>query len=571
VQPKIRAFRFSVVLVLFLGLLFVFLFQLISFHFFRSSHLLKLASKQHTYYLELEPHRGMIFDRQMRPLAINVPTFSLYVVPPRVKDPGYVAQRLNSFLGLNKQELSEKLTRKKQFVWLARKLDMKEMEEIRSWDIDGLYFIRESRRSYPNGTLASQLIGFAGLDNIGLDGLEMRYDSYLKGSPGWTFVLRDAKRRDLTLNDVLQPPLDGYSLVLTIDQVIQYVAERELDKIYQKYNAKGATIVVLDVKTGEILALANRPTYDLNEPSKYPVDSRRNRAVTDFFEPGSVYKIVTATAALNEGKFTPEDKVFCENGQYRVANHILHDVHPYGVLAFRDVIAESSNIGTTKIAQKIGPTLVYNYSKSFGFGSSTSSGIPGEVGGILKPVSAWSKTSIGAVPIGQEVCVTALQLASAIAAIANNGVYMKPFIVREIIDKKGEVIKGFEPEALREVMSEETSRSMCDILAAVIETGTGKLAQSKIFRFGGKTGTAQKVDPNGRYSHSKFTASFIGFGPVDDPEIAIAVIVDEPRPYYYGGVVSAPAFKSVAEDVLRYRMLGLEKIENPEMAKAYER
>ena len=513
----------------------------------------------------------MIFDRQMRPLAINVPTFSLYVVPPRVKDPGYVAQRLNSFLGLNKQELSEKLTRKKQFVWLARKLDMKEMEEIRSWDIDGLYFIRESRRSYPNGTLASQLIGFAGLDNIGLDGLEMRYDSYLKGSPGWTFVLRDAKRRDLTLNDVLQPPLDGYSLVLTIDQVIQYVAERELDKIYQKYNAKGATIVVLDVKTGEILALANRPTYDLNEPSKYPVDSRRNRAVTDFFEPGSVYKIVTATAALNEGKFTPEDKVFCENGQYRVANHILHDVHPYGVLAFRDVIAESSNIGTTKIAQKIGPTLVYNYSKSFGFGSSTSSGIPGEVGGILKPVSAWSKTSIGAVPIGQEVCVTALQLASAIAAIANNGVYMKPFIVREIIDKKGEVIKGFEPEALREVMSEETSRSMCDILAAVIETGTGKLAQSKIFRFGGKTGTAQKVDPNGRYSHSKFTASFIGFGPVDDPEIAIAVIVDEPRPYYYGGVVSAPAFKSVAEDVLRYRMLGLEKIENPEMAKAYER
>ncbi len=551
-QPKIKTFRFSVVLVIFLGLLFVFLGQLVSFQLFRSSHLLKLASKQHTYYLELEPKRGIIYDRKMRPLAINVPTFSLYAVPPRIKDKEEVARRLNELLGVDRAEIIEKTSRKKQFVWLVRKLDMRTMEEIRSWDLDGLYFIKESRRSYPNGKLASQLLGFAGLDNIGLDGIEMKYDSYLKGTPGWTFVLRDAKRRDLSLSDVLQPPIDGYSLVLTIDQVVQYIAERELDKIFEKYNAKGASIVVMDVKTGEILALASRPTYDLNEPSKYPIEARRNRVITDFFEPGSVFKIVTASAALNEGKFTTEDKIFCENGEYRVANHTLHDVHPYGTLAFREVIAQSSNIGTTKIAQKIGPSNVYNYAKSFGFGATTGIGLPGEVPGVLKPVSTWSKTSIGAVPIGQEVCVTALQLVGAISTIANNGIYMKPLIIREIIDKKGEIIKDFEPEAEREVITEETAKTMREVLAGVVEIGTGKLAQSKIFRFAGKTGTGQKVDPNGTYSHTKFTASFIGFGPVEDPQIAIAVIVDEPHPYYYGGVVSAPAFKLVAEDVIKY-------------------
>ncbi|MBI5873531.1 MAG: penicillin-binding protein [Candidatus Omnitrophica bacterium] len=570
-QPKIKLLRFSVVLVLFIGLLFFFLGKLAFFQFFRSSFLLKLAAKQHTYYLELEPQRGSIFDRQMRPLAINVPTFSLYAVPPQVKNINLVAESLNQVLGLEKSFILERLGRQKQFIWLARKLDMDKMDEIRAMDFDGLYFIKESKRSYPNSRLASQTIGFAGIDNVGLDGLEMHYDSYLKGTPGWTFVLRDARRRDLALSDVLQPPVDGYSLVLTIDQVVQYIAEREIEKIYQKYNAKGATIVVVDVKTGEILALANRPTLDLNEPSKYPTEARRNRAVTDFFEPGSVFKIVTASAALDTGKFTPEDKIFCENGEYRVANHTLHDVHPYGLLPFKEVISQSSNIGTTKIAQKIGAQPVYDYAKAFGFGVTTSSGLPGEVAGVLKPVSRWSKTSVGAVPIGQEVCVTALQLASAIAAIANDGVYMKPFIVREIIDKRGEVIKSFEPQVVRNAVSIETSKMMREILANVVETGTGKLAQSKFYRFGGKTGTAQKVESNGTYSHSKFMASFIGFAPVENPEIAIAVIVDEPRPYYYGGVVSAPAFKFIAEDVLKYRQMGFNRKGNTVLARAYER
>ncbi len=567
---KIRHLRFSVVLIFFLGLLSVFLVKLVFIQFFRSSFLLKLAAKQHTYYLELEPKRGVIYDRNMRPLAVNVSTFSLYAVPPQVKDKEEVAQKLNALLSIDKGFTMERLSRSKQFVWLARKLDWETMGKIKSLDLGGLYFIKESKRSYPNSKLASQLIGFAGLDNVGLDGLEMHYDSYLKGQPGWTFVLRDAKRRDLALSDILEPPLDGYSLVLTIDEVVQYIAEREIDKIFQKYHAKGASIVVMDVKTGEILAMASRPTFDLNEPSKYPVEARRNRAITDFFEPGSVFKIVTASAALDEKKFTLSDKIFCENGEYRVANHTLHDVHPYGWLTFKEVIGQSSNIGTTKIAQKIGPQAVYKYAKSFGFGALTSVALPGEVSGVLKPVSVWSKTSIGAVPIGQEVCTTTLQLACAISTIANGGMYMKPLVVRAIVDKREEVIKSFEPEVIARVISVETSQKMREILASVVETGTGKLAQSKLFRFGGKTGTGQKVDPNGTYSHSKFTASFIGFAPLDDPQIAIAVIVDEPRPYYYGGVVSAPAFKLVAEDVLKYRQAGSAQRGRDFLAKADE-
>ena len=568
--PKIKPLRHTVVLIFFLGLLFIFLGRLVFIQFFRSAFLLKLAAKQHTYYLELEPQRGAIYDRYMRPLAVNVSTFSLYAVPPQVKNKNKVAQELNALLGMDKDFTMERLSRQKQFVWLARKLDWETMEKVKALDLDGLYFIKESKRSYPNSKLASQLIGFAGLDNVGLDGLEMYYDSYLKGEPGWTFVLRDARRQDLTFSDVLQPPVDGYSLVLTIDEVVQYIAEREIEKIFQKYNAKGASLIVMDVKTGEILAMASRPTFDLNEPSKYPTEARRNRAVTDFFEPGSVFKIVTASAALDEGKFSPEDRIFCENGKYRVANHTLHDVHPYGWLVFKEVIVQSSNIGTTKIAQKIGAASVYKYAKLFGFGTVTSVALPGEVSGVLKPISVWSKTSIGAVPIGQEVCVTALQLASAISTIANSGIYMKPLVVRAIVDKRGEVIKSFQPQSIRRVISEETSKKMRQILAGVVENGTGKLAQSKLFRFGGKTGTGQKVEPDRTYSHSKFIASFIGFAPVDDPQIAIAVIVDEPRPYYYGGVVSAPAFKLVAEDVLKYRQMGLGKQEHYFLAKANE-
>jgi len=552
VRPLIKPLRFGLILVLFLGLLAYFFFRLVIVQFFRADFLSRLASRQHTFNIELEPQRGGIYDRNMRPFAVNVATYSLYAIPPHVKDRSAVVEGLTQLLGLDPDFILGRLERPKQFVWLARKLDWDKMQAVEGLKLSGLNFIKETKRSYPNATLGSQMLGFAGLDNVGLEGLELAYDTYLRGTPGWTYVLRDARQRHLSVTDVVQPPLDGYSLVLTIDEVIQFVAERELDKAFKKYKAKGASIVVMDVATGAILASASRPTYDLNAPGASPAAARRNRVVTDFFEPGSVFKIVTATAALNEKAYGLDDKIFCENGAYRIANHTLHDVHEYGWLTFLEVIGQSSNIGTTKVAQKIGPDKVYEYAAAFGFGVKSGSGIHGEVGGILKPVSRWSKTSIGAVPIGQEVCVTSIQLAAAVASIANGGMLMRPFVVKEVIDKKGEPLRRFGPQVVRRVMAEETAATMRTIMSWVVEKGTGRRARSKIAPLAGKTGTAQKVEPTGGYSHSKFMASFIGFAPAQDPRIAIVVVVDEPRPYYYGGVVSAPVFKAVAEDVLKY-------------------
>ena len=399
---------------------------------------------------------------------------------------------------------------------------------------------------------ASSVLGFAGLDNKGLEGLELFYDSYLRGEPGWALFLRDARQRKLGLYEKIVLPKDGYNLVLTVDEVIQFIAERELDKAFKAYHAKGASIVVLDVHTGAILALANRPTFDLNEYAQATKEQIRNRTICDLFEPGSVFKIVTASAALEEKRVNEEDKFFCENGAYRVSTHILHDHRAHGTLTFREVIEQSSNIGTTKVAQMLGPDLIYKYVKLFGFGARLGIDSPGEISGIVKPPRFWSKLSIGAVPIGQEVGVTALQLATAISLIGNGGQLMKPYLVREIKDKYGETIKEFLPTLVRKVISIDTAARMKIILVGVIENGTGKLAKLSGFTAAGKTGTAQKLEPNGAYSHNKFIASFIGFAPAEDPLIAVVVVLDEPHPYYFGGVVAAPVFKNVAGDTLRY-------------------
>ena len=292
--------------------------------------------------------------------------------------------------------------------------------------------------------------------------------------------------------------------------------------------------------------------YDLNEYKTVSKDQWRNRAICDLFEPGSAFKIVTASAALEEKRITEEDKIFCENGAYRVANHILHDHAPHGWLTFREVIEESSNIGTTKVAQMLGPQIVYKYVRLFGFGSKLGIDLPGEISGMIKEPRFWSKTSIGAVPIGQEVGVTALQLASALSVIANGGQLMRPYIISEIRTKQGEVIKRASPFLIRKVISLETAARISKILTGAVEEGTGRMARIPGFTCAGKTGTAQKLEANGAYSHNKFVASFIGFAPAEDPVVTIVVSVDEPHPYYFGGVVAAPVFRNVAVDVVRY-------------------
>ncbi|MDP2939391.1 MAG: penicillin-binding transpeptidase domain-containing protein [Candidatus Omnitrophota bacterium] len=549
---KKHTLRFSAVFLFFIVALSLLLIKLVLIQIFRSEYLIKLAASQHNHFLELEPQRGTIYDRNLRPLALNLPAYSIYAVPREIKDKFIIIQKLRQFVNVDEGFLLERLSRKKAFVWLIRKLPLSTIEKIKSLKLEGIGFIKESKRHYPNSHLASQTIGFAGMDNVGLEGLELMYDKYLKGEFGWCFVLRDARQRELLLEKDNVPARDGFDIVLTIDETIQYIAERELDLAFKKHNARGATIIVMNPKTAEILALANRPTFDINKYNEAGLEERRNRAICDLFEPGSVFKIVTATAAIAEGKVSEEDRFFCENGKFQVANHILHDHRPHGWLKFREVIEQSSNIGTTKVAQILGAQIIYDYSKKFGFGQKTNIDLPGEISGMLKEPRFWSKTSIGAVPIGQEIGVNVLQLAVAISSIANDGLLMKPFIVRYIRDKQGEVIKEFSPVSIRQIMEPAIANRLKQILTGVIENGTGKLGQVLGYKAAGKTGTAQKLEPNGSYSHNKFFASFIGFVPVEDPKLAIVVIVDEPHPSYFGGTVCAPVFKRVAEDSLRY-------------------
>ena len=528
--------------------------RLFFIQFFRSHYLTAIANKQHNQLVQLEPKRGTIYDMHLKAQAFNLSLDSLYAVPNaiKVKDKEFIINKLVDILGLDRAYLQDRLGRNKAFIWLARKLSPEKVEAVKKLNIKQLAFLKETKRIYPNSYLASQIIGFSGMDNLGLEGVERDFNRYLKGVPGWAIFLRDARQKKLDIWEKMVQPVDGMDLVLTVDEVIQYIAERELDKAYKKYNAKGASIIVMDPHTGKILALANRPTYDLNNSAKANKDSIRNRAICDLFEPGSVFKIVTASAALEEKKISEEDKIFCENGAYQVGGRILHDHTSHGTLTFRQVIEESSNIGTVKVAQMLGADLLYKYLRDFGFGAKLGIDLSGEISGMIQPVRQWSKTSITSIPMGQEVGVTALQLACAISVIANGGQLMKPYIIDSVRDKQGELIKQNKPILMRKVISLDTALRIKKILTGVIEEGTGKMAKVSGFSAAGKTGTAQKLEANGTYSHDKFVASFIGFAPAEDPLLAIVVTVDEPHPVYFGGVVAAPVFQKVAGDVIRY-------------------
>ena len=447
----------------------------------------------------------------------------------------------------------QRLLRNKAFVWIKRKITPQEEDAITKLKISGVAIIKESKRFYPDRSLASHAIGTVNIDNVGLEGLELYYNKYLKGESGWLISTQDAKRKLLeSYQYEFIPPKNGFSLVLTIDEVIQNIAERELRKMYEKYNAKGASIIVMDPRTGDILALASLPNFDLNEPSKRQADAVRNRAINDFFEPGSVFKVVTASALLEEKLVNFDTKFDCENGQWKIGRRILHDHTPHGVLTFKEVIMNSSNIGTVKAAGLLGPARMFKYIEAFGVREKTGIDLPGEVVGINRPLAKWSGVSMYAIPMGQEVTVTAMQLAGIISVIADNGYLVKPRIVKEIVDEKGRPIKEFPSAVRRKVLTTPIVLKMRSILMGVVTSGTGKKARIEDYSTGGKTGTAQKVEPGGVYSHEHFVASFIGFAPVEKPVLAVAVCVDEPHPVYYGGDVAAPVFRNVVDDSLKY-------------------
>lgn len=512
-----------------------------------------IASNQYRMVVALLPKRGIMYDRNLKELAITINLNSIFAEPFRVKDKGLASLELAKALNVSRDEIYTKLNQEKGFVWLARRVSPYTAYAVRALNIKGVDFIKEPQRVYPNGIMASHILGFTNTDNEGLEGLELKFDKSLRGTTGWRYAIRDGKQREVPAYEFREiQPIDGDDMVLTIDNIIQAFAEKELEKGYEKYHAKGGSIIVMDPWTGDILALAARPSYDPNNAKSAAPDFRRNRVICDFFEPGSSFKIITASALLEEKAVRPKDRFFCENGEYKWYSHTYHDHKPHGWLEFRDVIKYSSNIGTMKAAQKLGPDRLYKYIKKFGFGEKTGIELPGEVNGVTTHPLTWSKLSLCSISMGQEVTVTALQFACAISALANGGNLVRPRIVERIQDKTGRVIQKFEPKKPRRVISEETSKQMRAILRGVVDSGTAELAEIDGYFPAGKTGTAQKIEPNGTYSHRKFTASFIGFVPYDNPRFVIVVVLDEPRPIYYGGVVCTPIFKKVASELMSY-------------------
>jgi cell division protein FtsI (penicillin-binding protein 3) len=497
--------------------------------------------------------RGVIYDRNRFELAMTVEMESIFAQPREIKNLQEVSYQLGPLLSMDRKHLSNLLNQSKPFVYLKRRATPNEYEAVKTKGLEGIAFTKEAQRFYPYMDLACHVIGFIGMDPNGLEGLERQYNSYLKSPYLYEPSVRDALGRTLYLNDMESiQENEGLSLVLTLDKNIQYFTEKELKKGVIKAQAKGGMAIVLNPKSGEILALANYPTYNLNAFQKIPAAFRRNQALTDTFEPGSTFKTFLLAGALEEKKFSPNDMIFCENGNYRVGNHVIHDAHPHGWLTFQDVIKFSSNIGATKIGRKLGPKTFYSYIKNFGFGKETAIDLPGEVNGVVWPYQRWGEIEASNICFGQGVTVTGIQLASALGAIANDGRLMKPFVVRQILDQKGNPVKQYSPQSVRQVISPETARLMRSLLLRVTETG-GTATQAAIegISVGGKTGTAQKVSQETkRYAPGRYMSTFMGFLPAEAPSLVIVVVVDEPKGSHYGGVVSAPIFKGIAEQSL---------------------
>ncbi len=540
------------------GVIFL-LFSLIIYQFvqltcIRRQSLLKRANSQHIVRIDIPPLRGSITDRNGKEFVTNLKVPSIYAVPRIIPsdEVDTLAKEISKILGLEIDWAKERLKRDKAFVWLKRHVTIEEADKIKALKSSEFGIMEEYKRFYPQGTMLSQVLGFSNVDNEGLDGLERSLNGELCGKSGQRITQRDALGREIKAFEMKSlPAIDGNRIVLTIDQHLQYLTEKALEAAYKQWNAKGAWAIVLNPKTGEILAMANQPGFDPNYYAKATADSKRNRSVTDTYEPGSVFKIVAGSGALNDGVVTPDTNFNCEKGKWNYGVKTLRDVHPYGTIPMSEVMIKSSNIGTVKIALKMGSDKFQSYVQSFGFGKITGVDLPGEVSGFTRPVAQWSKTSPYNIPMGQEVTVTALQMVTAMSVIANDGVLMQPYIISEIRDASGVVIKKKKPITKRRVIKPEVAKTMRDILTEVVERGTGTRAKIENVSVGGKTGTAQKVLPNGKgYSHSNFMSSFIGFVPADNPQYAMVVVLDDPHPSYYGGTVAAPVFKEVMEAAL---------------------
>jgi len=529
--------------------------RLVHLQIIQHDHLTAQSDKQYLRTVEITSGRGNIYDRNRNQLATNIQVESVYADPKSVIDQDNTARILANVLKLNPRTVLKKLKSDRHFVWIKRKSEMNAIEKLKQLDLAGIGFIGEAKRYYPKRKLAASVLGFVGLDNQGLAGVEHFHHTVLKGNPQRSVLEKDARGRFLWTTAYAQEINKGKrDVVLTLDEVIQFIAERELKQQVREYQAKSGLVIVMDPYTGAVYALASAPEFNPNNYSAYPKHFWRNDAVASAYEPGSIFKPIVAAATLEEGLAGPDDIFFCENGSFKVGKSRIGEAsnHQFGWLTLRNIIAKSSNIGAIKIAQELGRNRFFDYMQKFGFGSKLGMDLPGEASGSLRSLSQWSGLSLASMSFGHEISVTPIQMVSAIAAIANGGMLIRPRMTQAIL-KNGTVEKTFEPEIIQTVLSEETSRQMINILKSVVKTGTGANAAIPGFEVAGKTGTAQKIDPATQsYSKTKYLASFIGFVPADAPRLVILVMIDEPQKSYWGGEVAAPVFQKIARKTLRY-------------------
>ena len=548
--PSKRLLMLAGILVLWIGGV---CFRLVQMQVLQYGEWEQRALRQQSRTITVEPRRGIIYDRNGSELAMSIDVDSIFAVPSEIPEPETTASILGNVLHLDPEEIVARMKASRNFAWVLRRVDAETSERVRTLNLKGIYFRKEPKRFYPKRELASQTLGYVGMDDEGLGGIELEFNDDLIGIPGRELISVDARRK--WFGRVERQPEPGQNVVLTIDSTIQYIAEKELAQGIADTKAIAGTVVVQNPRTGEILALANYPTFNPNVFNQVPKEALKNRAVSDVYEPGSVFKTVTYSSALQEHLVKPDDHIDCQNGSINVFGMKINDHERLGTITIAEAYAHSSDVAAIKVGMKLGEDRFYHYIKDYGFGATTGIELPGETRGLAKPVNRWSKVSIGAISMGQEIGVTPLQVISMVSTIANDGIYTPPRIVAgELPPNAGPKEVVFHPAQQHRVVSAETAVTMKKMMEGVVEFGTARRAALDGYSVAGKTGTAQKVDPKtGTYSKTKYIASFVGFSPVNEPALTIAVILDSAEGLHQGGQVCAPVWRRIMQQVLEYK------------------
>jgi cell division protein FtsI (penicillin-binding protein 3) len=527
--------------------------KVVDIQVFEAKELSAKANRDYARSIVIKGARGPILDRDMNKLSSNIDAVTITACPALIDNPAINAKKIASVLNIDSKTLEKVFSSDKMFAWVAQRVPPEQAQKVRQLKIPGIYFEQDYIRSYPNKTLAGQIIGFTGADQTGLEGLEFKYNNILEGHSKKVSLTMDGKGQVFDYEKKTDPRLNGNSIILTIDKKIQLFTEQVLKRAVLENKARSGIVIVMVPDTGELLAIAHFPEFNPNNYKNYSKFDYRNRAITDAFEPGSSMKIFSAAAAVESG-FNPDSMIFCENGRYKIGSHTIGDVKPHEWLNLSQIVQVSSNIGIAKVTEVVGDKALYDYLIKFGFNNETGIGLNGETSGVLHPYKKWAKIDSAAISFGQGVSVSALQLISAVSAIANGGNLMKPVLVKKILSNTGEVLTEFYPQLVRRVVSASTANQVKHMMnLATGNDGTGQQAAIDGYNVCGKTGTAQKASATGKgYAKNKYVSIFTGFAPFEHPELSVLVVIDEPTKQHYGGIVAAPVFKSVMTESFTY-------------------